>query len=97
MLGTSSIKTPSKQQELTTHSCAFREVTLQREEAKMHLSDLITSQISAIADATYQLACPKLPRKAASPYVKQTSKQKPGLPLTPEPLNNWTILKNGLE
>lgn len=75
----------------------FREATTQRETAKMCLSDLITRQISAIADTPNHLACPKLSGKAASPYIKQTSKEKPGLPLTPKPLNNCTILKNALE
>jgi len=70
---------------------------MQRAKAKMHLSDLITSQRSATTDTTYHLACPKLSGKAASPYVQQMSKQKPGLPLTPKPWNNWTILKNGSE
>lgn len=81
VLMTSSVKTHPKQQEM----------------AKMCLSDLITCQISAIADTPNHPAYPKLSGKAASPYVKQTSKEKPGPPLTPKPLNNCTILKNGLE
>lgn len=58
---------------------------MQREKAKMHLSDLITSQISAITDTTYHLARPKLSGKAASPYIKQASKQKRGHPSSSNP------------
>lgn len=58
---------------------------MQREKAKMHLSDLITSRISAITDTTYHLAHPKVSGKAAPSYIKQVSKQKPGHPSSPNP------------